>query len=58
MKVNKSVDATDDLIELLCEEEIDKSDSDVVFVIAMTMLLGFSGAALWLVLDLVVLGWG
>jgi|TARA_Y100000310_G_scaffold127848_3_gene126997 hypothetical protein len=55
MKINKSVDATNDLIELLCEEEINKKDSDVVYVIAVTALLGISGVALWLVWDLVLL---
>jgi len=109
MKVNKSVDATDDLIDLICEEEkksskeywgvvnyfpkkdyperpfmkkINESISandelmeeldnlhneqakklndkpNIVYVIAMTALLGGSGVALWLVWDLVALVWG
>ena len=57
-RVNKSVDATNDLIDLLCEEEINKRDSDVGFVIAVTALLGGSGVALWVVWDLIALVWG
>lgn len=58
MKANESVDATDDLIDLLCEEEIDKGKIDVYYVIAFTVFLGINGVALWLGWGLCVLIWG
>tara|TARA_R100000789_G_C2999593_1_gene148416 strand:+ start:1087 stop:1263 length:177 start_codon:yes stop_codon:yes gene_type:complete len=48
LKWNKSIDATDELIELICEtvEEDDTKDSDVVYMIALTALVFIAVAGL------------
>jgi|TARA_R100000750_G_C2335181_1_gene91814 hypothetical protein len=48
LKWNKSIDATDELIELICEtvEEDDTKDSDIVYMIALTALVFIAVAGL------------
>ncbi len=48
MKTNKSIDDTDELIGLICKtvEEDNERENDVVYMIALTVLVGLAGLGL------------
>jgi hypothetical protein len=56
--VNKTVEDNFDEICDVMQEEINKKDDDVVYVAAVTALLGVSAFSLWFVWDLIMLVWG
>jgi hypothetical protein len=60
MKVNESIDCTSEAVDVICEvvKEDSKKGNDIVYAIAMAVLISVSGFSLWLVWDLVLLVWG
>jgi len=59
VKTNKSIDATDELIELICEtvEEDNGKENDVVYMVALTVLVFIAVAGLLVAWEIKGLWW-